>query len=60
MNGQILIIGYFFLLIVCALVGAILGKIAGAGRANPKRFVLGGLLLGAIVLFPLALLLLGF
>ena len=60
MNGQVLIVGYFLLLIVCALGGAILGRSFGAGRANPKQFMLGGLFLGAFVLFPLVLLLLGF
>jgi hypothetical protein len=60
MNGQIIFVGYFLLLIVCAAAGAILGIAYGASRANPRRFLLGGILLGVILLFPLALAVLGF
>jgi len=60
MNGELLLIFYLLLLIVCAAVGAIFGKILGTGSAQPRRFLLGGLLLGAFLLFPVALLVLGF
>lgn len=60
MNGQILIVSYFLLLLVCIAVGAVFGKALGARREKSGRFLLGGLLVGGVLLFPLALLMLGF